>query len=574
MAQTSFSVITHTFANKQDSSYVSTHTHELSLSEAHNTLSSGLSALGVPLSAVTINKVYLDVRAKRTAGAANGDIEVYLANSSGSNVGQITSKVTEGVYSGSDATNRGGDMIAKGFVPVLTGTNAGKINYNSATKIVIKITATVIKKYLSTAYIEWGGYITTHKVTWKNYDGTVLETDSSVYHGTTPTYNGSTPTRASTAEYTYAFKGWDKTVSAVTADTVYTAQFTATKRTYTVTWKNADGTVLETDTGVAYGTTPTYNGSTPTKASTAQYDYTFSGWSPSVGAITGDTTYTAQFTATVRKYTVRWFNEDGTLLETDTTEYGKMPTYDGATPTKAATAEFTYTFKGWHIEVATVTGAIDYYARYTETTNKYTVLWKNDDGTVLETDTTEYGVVPTYDGATPTKASTAQFTYTFFGWDTTIEEVTRDVVYTAVYTETVNKYTIEASAAEGGTVTGGGTYDYGSSITLTATASPGYKFVQWSDGVATASRTVTVTGNTSYTAVFEKACPIFVNSEQVQAIYVNESTKTITYIIEGKISTANVTTDTVDGWHFEVSNTVPADSHEVTAIYIDETKIM
>ena len=36
-----------------------------------------------------------------------------------------------------------------------------------------------------------------YTVTWKNYDGTVLET-ASVEHGKTPTYTGATPTRATT----------------------------------------------------------------------------------------------------------------------------------------------------------------------------------------------------------------------------------------------------------------------------------------------------------------------------------------------------------------------------------------
>lgn len=67
------------------------------------------------------------------------------------------------------------------------------------------------------------------------------------------------------------------------------------KYSYTVTFNNWNGDIIKTQT-VKYGSTPTVP-SNPTKTSTAQYTYIFSGWSPSLGAITGDTTYTAQFTS-------------------------------------------------------------------------------------------------------------------------------------------------------------------------------------------------------------------------------------------------------------------------------------
>lgn len=81
--------------------------------------------------------------------------------------------------------------------------------------------------------------VATYTVTWKNYDGSVLETDTGVTYNSTPSYNGTTPVRAEDESFTYTFKGWSPTVSAVTDDIVYTAEFTATSKrvepTYTVT---------------------------------------------------------------------------------------------------------------------------------------------------------------------------------------------------------------------------------------------------------------------------------------------------------------------------------------------------
>ena len=70
----------------------------------------------------------------------------------------------------------------------------------------------------------------------------------------------------------------------------------------TVTWKNGDD-VIKTEK-IAYGGTPSYTGETPAKAEDDLYTYSFSGWSPEVGAITGDTEYSACFTANPKSYLV------------------------------------------------------------------------------------------------------------------------------------------------------------------------------------------------------------------------------------------------------------------------------
>lgn len=144
---------------------------------------------------------------------------------------------------------------------------------------------------------------TKHTITWDKANGTSVET-TKVADGDIPAYPGeNNPTKAETAEFTYTFAGWSPAIVAANANATYTATYTQAKRQYPVTWKNADGTVLETDTAVEYGATPTYDSETPVKAADDNYIYTFSGWTPEVAAITAETTYTATYTQEERNKT-------------------------------------------------------------------------------------------------------------------------------------------------------------------------------------------------------------------------------------------------------------------------------
>ena len=133
------------------------------------------------------------------------------------------------------------------------------------------------------------------KITWLNYDDSILGT-TYVLSGETPAYSSATPTQPANAQYTYTFSGWSPALGPVTAATTYKAQFSFVVNTYTITWKNEGGATLETDTAVAYGATPTYDGATPTKADDTYFTYTFNGWTPSVVSVVGAATYTATYT--------------------------------------------------------------------------------------------------------------------------------------------------------------------------------------------------------------------------------------------------------------------------------------
>ncbi len=256
-----------------------------------------------------------------------------------------------------------------------------------------------------------------YTVTWKNGDA-ILETDEDVDYGTLPVYNGVEPTKANDTENRYSFIGWSPEVDVVVGDIVYSAIFGSSPLTCTVTWKNGD-TILETDENVAYGATPTYDGTTPTKDADAQYTYTFSGWSPEPSVVTTDITYVAQFESTINKYTVTWKNGDE-ILETDTDiEYGTLPSYDGIEPTKSATAQYSYTFKGWTPIISSVTGDVTYVAEFNQTVNKYTVTFYDESGTrVLDTVTVNYGEKAVYSKSAPVKNATESHTFIFDKWVT------------------------------------------------------------------------------------------------------------------------------------------------------------
>ena len=332
-------------------------------------------------------------------------------------------------------------------------------------------------------YAVW--QVKTYTVKWVNWDGSEVRTDTEVPYGTELEVPAD-PTRAADAQYTYTFKSWTPEVKTVTGDAVYTAVYDKAVNKYTVTWKNDDGSVLRTDKDVEYGKMPSY-GANPTKAADAQYTYTFKSWTPEVKAVTGNAVYTAVYEKTVNKYTVTWKNDDGSVLRTDkNVEYGKMPSY-GANPTKAADAQYTYTFKGWTPKVETVTGDATYQATYTKEANTYTLTYDLDGGE-WENDTT-YTYPKKYNEEVEVKADPTKEGYTFTGWTSAEVEVVNDkftmpaknVTLTAKWVANIYKVTYDLDGGEWTEATNEFPYEYKATVEVikTVPTREGYKFSGW-----------------------------------------------------------------------------------------------
>lgn len=201
--------------------------------------------------------------------------------------------------------------------------------------------------------------------------------------------------------------------------------------THTITFIDMDGAILSTQTydegeTIIPPTTPLHEG------------YTFIGWDTDLTNITSDTTITAQYT--INRYRVQFLDWDGTIIKIDSVEYlsNAVPPAD---PTRTATAKFTFTFAGWSPEVVVVTGDATYIAMYNSTINKYTITFKNDDGSELCADEWDYGTMPYCEE--PTKEDDEQYRYTFAGWYPTIVAVMADAAYIATYVATPKTEGIE-----------------------------------------------------------------------------------------------------------------------------------
>ena len=336
-----------------------------------------------------------------------------------------------------------------------------------------------------------------YMVTFK--DGETVLQSGEVAYGTVPTAPAVTLPE-NTAQYTYSFGGWDSEVVAVTGPATYTAVINRTLNKYEVVFKDYEGSVLKSAVEYDYGTSAASiaKPANPTRGSTAQYTYTFKGWNPSIADVTGAAVYTAEYDSTVRSYEIAFVNGNSTL-QTGTVEYGQIPVYSGEAPTRTATAQYTYTFKGWSPAIASVTGAATYTAVFDSTVNKYTVTFKNGEA-VLQSGEVAYGTVPTAPAVTLPE-NTAKYTYIFKGWSPAITSVTGAATYTAVIDSTVNKCTI--TFKDGETVLQSGEVAYGTMPTVPAVALPEntakytYTFKGWSPAITS------VTGAATYTAVID-----------------------------------------------------------------------
>ena len=136
---------------------------------------------------------------------------------------------------------------------------------------------------------------------------------------------------------------------------------------------NYDGSTLLYTATCTDASDAVYGGSTPARTSTAQYSYTFAGWGLMPGGsvnpdalknVSADRKVYAIMTATIRKYTVYFYNGSTVLQTVSDVPYGGSATYTGTTPVSPDGSADDYPFEGWNPEPKNITGNTYCYAKF------------------------------------------------------------------------------------------------------------------------------------------------------------------------------------------------------------------
>lgn len=367
----------------------------------------------------------------------------------------------------------------------------------------------------------------TYTISYYKEDGSTLITTEKLPYGATPTPPVVTKENPETGHtYTLVWKNLAETttIQTVMEPASYKPTYIDELNKYTVTVKsNPSGACSSTGAGLYdYNTSATLTLS-------VNAGYTFNGWSDGLEGtnttrtitVTEDKELVANFIVADPDYTITWKNEAGTanLVAPVGQKAGTATIYPGATPTKDATAQYTYTFDGWATEAngpkvykngltPVASGNATYYAHFSSTVNTYKVtLTSNPAGvcTFTGAGTYEYGADVAIDVASYNTTN-----YTFIGWSASVPTtVEGDINLTANFLPLT--YTITWKSEDGSaTLETDASQAYGAATAFNAAepSKAGGVFAGWTTAANgegsfyTNGSTPAVTGDATYFAYF------------------------------------------------------------------------
>jgi len=259
---------------------------------------------------------------------------------------------------------------------------------------------------------------------------------------------------------------------------------------------NIEASVDPENGGIVTGTGSYLFGDTASLTAVAAEGFKFVEWTENGAPIGSDNPL--EFVVNANRAFVAHFRQEYTVTVSVTPEEGGTATGGGVyaygtEATVVATPADCYDFEGWFVDDTLVSEDAEYTFTVTEDVDLVAVFTLKTFEVTVTAEPEEGGVVDgggTYDcGEEVTVTAEADECYDFDGWfvgETLVSEdaeytftVTEDVDLVAVFTLKTFEVTVTAEPEEGGVVDGGGTYDCGTEVTVTAEADECYDFDGW-----------------------------------------------------------------------------------------------
>ncbi|HOO23446.1 MAG TPA: hypothetical protein PKY53_07240, partial [Clostridia bacterium] len=294
-----------------------------------------------------------------------------------------------------------------------------------------KITSDLTVNAIYSAVRRW------YRVSFFNEDGTPLK-EERVEYGKSATAPA-TPSKPSTEDYRFVFAGWDTEYDYVTDDLDVFATYTKLENKFTVTFYDGDGKVFD-EQSVFYGLDASQPDGIPTKTPTAMYTFTFTGWDKELTNITEDRKIYAQFSQSIRYYTVLFVGINGATLKEEQVAYGGNATPPDVTP-PAPDQQYTYTAE-WSPAYTNIRQDTIIRLSYKATVRDYTYTFFDHEGRIIKSVVAPYGstIVPPAD---PVKPMTEKYTYKFVCWTPSLETtLTKDMSFTPYFEESIREYKV------------------------------------------------------------------------------------------------------------------------------------
>ena len=199
------------------------------------------------------------------------------------------------------------------------------------------------------------------------------------------------------------------------------------KETYTITFMNANGTILSRQEW-EYGEIPSI--SDPTLDSNDKYRYEFKGWAPEIKEVTSDAIYVAQYKE-IKLFDVDVY--DGTrLIDSFKHDYKETEIdFHEDRYNREDTDKYTYTFTGYEEEITPVDGDKIYHTTYEEKLKTYVVNYYDEDSDLIKSETLEYGSMPVFPVEELELSEDERLLGIFDSFNEPIHYVTRNINYYA-----------------------------------------------------------------------------------------------------------------------------------------------